>query len=616
MSLLMDALKRAEKARQAEAERARAEGREAETRELALDPIEEPAAEPERAAAGERAGGGGAAGTDTEDSLELTPEAVRREIEEMPDPDLGDSGERWQGPPGADARDGREREPSLSLEHGDIPLDETGATLPSMRAAQRSVQDYFDGTHSMSLSMEDVQEAIGSEPDTPRPDPEAGNSTMDNDTTARRRAQTVLDARAVAPSRTGRNVALAVLVLLLLGGAGTGAWLLQDRFLELIDGRPTLVAQAPPPAPAAATRAAEPAPGAAAGQPGEQVLAADEREALLRAAQLAREEERRLAAAAAAREQAARAAAQAAAQPARAEAEAPGAAGEAQARSEAQRSAGSQRASEVQQAAAPAAGAGERAGPDAAAATQQSTTTAAQRPPDVPDGAQPPDGPAAEIPLAEVLREAQGLPGPASGGLRITRRSRPNPTHSRLVQAYEAFQRGDDSRAMQLYARVLAREPRNRDALLGAAAVHMRGRDLTRAAGYYAELLRVSPRDPAALAGLIAIAPDLDPASGESRIKTLLAAHPDDANLHFTLGNLYAAQQRWPEAQQAYFEASRLDAGNPDYAFNLAVSLDRLSQRRAALEWYRRAGELARERPASFEAASASRRIAALERAS
>ena len=52
---------------------------------------------------------------------------------------------------------------------------------------------------------------------------------------------------------------------------------------------------------------------------------------------------------------------------------------------------------------------------------------------------------------------------------------------------------------------------------------------------------------------------------------------------------MYAEQNRWGDAQTAYFEAFRIAPGNADYAFNLAVSLDRLHQSQAALGYYEKA---------------------------
>jgi tetratricopeptide (TPR) repeat protein len=571
VSLLMDALKRAEKARQAEADRAKAEGRDSDASELSLHPLDDGAAERDAQQPGEPR----PAGSDTEDSLELTPPEVRREIESMvADPELDAVTEHFAPDAARDAPRSPDDSLSLSLEYGDISLDETGSTLPSMRSAQRSVQDYFDGTHSMSMSMEDVGGAIAAErDDAPAPDHEAAADAPEGNTTSRRRAQAVLDARAVAPSNTGRNVAVVLLVLIALGLGGAGL-LFKDRIVALFDARPSVVAQRPPP-PRAAPAAGEQAGAAAAvdGRPaaddrGAAALAADERDALLRAAEAARAEERALAEAAAAAQ------------------------AEMHARAEASAAAAAAPADPV-----PA---------DPARGSSGSARTAAAAPP---ASAPPP------VALSEVLGQDGGAAGvlPMAPSMQISRRRGPLRTHADLMQGFDAFQRGDDGSAMSAYQRILAREPRNRDALLGAAAVYMRGQAYERAAGQYMEVLRSYPRDAVAQAALISMQEDIDPVAAQSRLKMLLVASPQDPNLHFSLGNLYAGQGRWPEAQQAFFQAYRLDGENPDYAFNLAVSLDRLAQRAAAREYYARADALAATHPAAFDPAQARARLAALE---
>ena len=58
------------------------------------------------------------------------------------------------------------------------------------------------------------------------------------------------------------------------------------------------------------------------------------------------------------------------------------------------------------------------------------------------------------------------------------------------------------------------------------------------------------------------------------------------------MGNLYAGERQWAQAQQAYFQAFQLEPTNPDYAFNLAVGLEHLNQSKAALAYYRKALDL------------------------
>ena len=65
----------------------------------------------------------------------------------------------------------------------------------------------------------------------------------------------------------------------------------------------------------------------------------------------------------------------------------------------------------------------------------------------------------------------------------------------------------------------------------------------------------------------------------------------------------------WPEAQQAYFKAYSAEPENPDFAYNLGVSLDHVGQPKLALEYYRRALSLAQQRSSSFDQTLARSRV-------
>ena len=181
-----------------------------------------------------------------------------------------------------------------------------------------------------------------------------------------------------------------------------------------------------------------------------------------------------------------------------------------------------------------------------------------------------------------------------------------------LASAYQSYQQGDFAAAQQQYVAALKQDPNNRDALLGIAALaRQQGQDAI-AAQYYRHVLELNPRDPEAYAGMAALGNDDSP-SEESRLKLLLAQQPQSAALNFTLGNLYAGQQRWPEAQQAYFNAYNLQPDNADYAFNLAVSLDHLGQDKAAANYYQRALQLGSSSAmAGFDRAQVQQRLNAL----
>ncbi len=183
-----------------------------------------------------------------------------------------------------------------------------------------------------------------------------------------------------------------------------------------------------------------------------------------------------------------------------------------------------------------------------------------------------------------------------------------------VERAYAFYQQGDLASAHDAYQQALHRDSINRDALLGLAAIDLRKRNFDSAESRYLKLLETDPRDVNALAGLMGLRGQANPVQSESRVKSLIAGNADAPYLHFLLGNLYAQQVRWPEAQDAYFKAHTADPENADFAFNLAISLDQMHQRRPALEYYQRAISLATIRPASFDRAQANARIRELQR--
>ena len=247
--------------------------------------------------------------------------------------------------------------------------------------------------------------------------------------------------------------------------------------------------------------------------------------------------------------------------------------------------------------------------PAAPAASAPAAAATVPAPPAAAQPAAPVASAAAPAPRRKPAAAAKDVERPVSvnrGGPQI---------HPRVSAGYAAFQAGDLANAQGEYQQALRDEPANRDALLGLAAVEMRARRYDLADAYYRRLLQADPRDPHAQAGMLALRSEqLDPVQVESRVKTLIAAGREANVLYFTLGNQYAQQGRWAEAQQAYFKALAADPGNPDFAFNLAVSLDQLRQPKLALEYYRRALALGEKRSASFAPEAARARAQQLSR--
>jgi tetratricopeptide (TPR) repeat protein len=195
--------------------------------------------------------------------------------------------------------------------------------------------------------------------------------------------------------------------------------------------------------------------------------------------------------------------------------------------------------------------------------------------------------------------------------IRLTR-SRPEPD-ANVEAGYASLQGNQYDTARRDYERALKADPNNVDALLALAAIAQRQGRSADADRYRQRAVDADPRDPAAQAASLGSSASGDPLANESRLKTLLANQPESGPLNFALGNLYSRQNRWSEAQQVYFNAVAADADNPDYLFNLAVSLDHLRQPKLAAQHYRLALDAAQRRPAAFDRDRVKLRLAELQ---
>ncbi len=216
----------------------------------------------------------------------------------------------------------------------------------------------------------------------------------------------------------------------------------------------------------------------------------------------------------------------------------------------------------------------------------------------------------AETPSPTLAATEKSPAAAENESVKVSRSRKAEPaSNATATGAYQAFMAGDDATAGRLYRQLLQAEPRNVDALLGLAAIAARQENMDEAARHYAHALELEPRNSVAQAGLIALMSQADPVAAESRLKSLLAQQPDAAYLHAALGGVYAEQNRWPDAQQAYFQAFRLEPGNAEHAYNLAISLDQMGKADLALDYYQRCRDLLPKQGSSVDRAALESRI-------
>lgn len=182
-----------------------------------------------------------------------------------------------------------------------------------------------------------------------------------------------------------------------------------------------------------------------------------------------------------------------------------------------------------------------------------------------------------------------------------------------MNDAYQALQRNELDLAKTAYQQALRIDRNLIDGWVGLASVATRQGNRTLATQHYQRALNIDPNDNVARTGLLALVGANLPDESESTLRTLIGSGQQNAMAELTLANTLARQGRWAEAQQAYFNANTTQPNQPDTVFNLAVSLERIRQSRAALTYYERALVLSKDRQALFDPALARQRIDALK---
>lgn len=194
----------------------------------------------------------------------------------------------------------------------------------------------------------------------------------------------------------------------------------------------------------------------------------------------------------------------------------------------------------------------------------------------------------------------------------IVKQKKADPLSVLLQRAYQLYQSGQYNEADSLYQQVLQRDKKQRDALLGRAAIAVLKRNYSQAKNTYQQVLYLYPNDSIAKSSLVDLLKKELSVANESQLNVLLRENPQAAHVYFSLGLLYARQERLKESQQAFFDAFSLEK-KADYAFNLAVMLDKLSQQKAALVYYKKASELADNDVIHFDEKRVLERIEQLE---
>jgi Flp pilus assembly protein TadD len=201
------------------------------------------------------------------------------------------------------------------------------------------------------------------------------------------------------------------------------------------------------------------------------------------------------------------------------------------------------------------------------------------------------------------------VPAAKKQTIKFAQKTTVDPLGDLLRQAYFAFNQGNYQISAGLYRQAIAEEPKNRDALLGLAAIAIKQQRYEFARQKYLQLRRLNPKDSIAIAGLSSVQGKINAELNISDLKFMLHEQPAAAHLYFALGSIYAGQQKWAQAQAEFFSAWSAENTNADYAFNLAVSLDQLGKKTQARQLYKLSLKLNQANKGGFSNEAVAKRI-------
>jgi len=196
--------------------------------------------------------------------------------------------------------------------------------------------------------------------------------------------------------------------------------------------------------------------------------------------------------------------------------------------------------------------------------------------------------------------------------IEIRKRTLTGQQSQRLSSGYQALLAGDYRQARQEYQNVLAENPKQIDALLALAKIYSDENDILAAQRFYERILDIDASNALAQLGLLHTFRRQGAGERLKLLQQLVEKYPQSSQIVASLGHELAQQSKWRLAQQAYFKAFSLNPDNPQYAYNLAVSLDRMEKYDAARRLYQQALKLHKSSGVALDIETVKQRLSQL----
>lgn len=162
--------------------------------------------------------------------------------------------------------------------------------------------------------------------------------------------------------------------------------------------------------------------------------------------------------------------------------------------------------------------------------------------------------------------------------------------------------------AAELLEQILTLQPASIQALMLYGSLQLSLGNQSRASEMFSRVISLDPGNISARVGFLQSIPGYSADDLIREFSRLQQNSPDNHLLAFELGRAFATQSRWTEAARSFNRALELAGSStannqvlPDYAFNLAVSLDRRGERMQAIRYYNEALDRAGSSQTGFD---------------
>lgn len=161
-----------------------------------------------------------------------------------------------------------------------------------------------------------------------------------------------------------------------------------------------------------------------------------------------------------------------------------------------------------------------------------------------------------------------------------------------IQDAYDAFLTGNIEAALFYYQEAIKKHPENRDAMFGVAVCYQMLGQNDDAIREYTRILKDNPEDQQSINNLIVLISGMDPQRAINELGKMAIKNPNSSFIQAQIGTIQSSMKNYDKAILHLGNAIAIEPSNPVYAYNLAVTLDKMKKYCEAYEYYKHSSAL------------------------